>query len=429
MSKNILLFAYAISPVRGSEYAVSWNYLIEMSKEHRLTVLYGTNKEHLGEFEPIEILEQYFPSGQVHFVPIPAPRLVSLLNILNRKGICGYSFYIAYYFWQFTVFQTAAKLVTARNFDLIHYLGPIGYREPGYLWKLQLPYIWGPVGGLRNISPILLKTLPPAGRMKLTVRSIINHLQQKFSFRVKRAFKRADVVLAATEETCDILQKRFHISAEYLPENGIIGEVKRILPNEKFYFQNLELIWIGRLDANKSLKTLLDSLKQIKDQAAFHLNVVGDGPLKKSLVEFAEATGINGKITWQGRVVREQVFHLLQTAHIHVITSCNEANSTVLFEAMATGIPTISLDHCGMHDIICEHCGIRIPICSYEQIVTDLGEAIIRLYNHPEEVKRLSEGVVKCAAKYTWDKRREFFNRQYDIAIRRFQSRHQVGLQ
>lgn len=421
-SKNILVYAYALSPYRGSEYSVAWNYLKEMAKEHNLTVLYGTNGDHLGDFLPVQALQQYFPNKKVRFIPVQPSKSANFLNILNRRGICGYSFYLAYYLWQNSVFQAAQKLITENDFDLIHYLCPIGYREPGYLWQLPLPYIWGPIGGLRNVPPVLLKTLPAPGRFKLAIRSCINSYQQQFSLRIRQAFTRADVVLASTEETCDIIWKRFHIKAEYLPENGIVEETRPNFINEKFNFQKLKLIWVGRIDARKSLRTLLETLKRIKEKGDFHLDIVGDGPLKKSLVKLAEFNKINDNITWHGHVTRKYIPELFNAAHVHIITSCNEANTTVLFEAMAAGIPTISLDHCGMHDTICEQCGIRIPIYNYEQIITDLGNAIVRLCHHPEEVKRLSEGALQCAAKYSWGKRHEFFNRQYEKAIAHYKT-------
>ena len=39
--KNILVLAYQLSPTKGSEYSVAWNYVTRMSKYNRLTVLYG----------------------------------------------------------------------------------------------------------------------------------------------------------------------------------------------------------------------------------------------------------------------------------------------------------------------------------------------------------------------------------------------------
>lgn len=46
--------AYAISPFRGSEYAVAWNYVTYMSKENDLTVLYGMSDNHMGETHTLD---------------------------------------------------------------------------------------------------------------------------------------------------------------------------------------------------------------------------------------------------------------------------------------------------------------------------------------------------------------------------------------
>lgn len=71
-------------------------------------------------------------------------------------------------------------------FDLIHYVGMIGYREPGYLWKLGLPYIWGPISGTNNASLQLMKHMPIAGRIKLTFRSVVNMIQFHTKLRLKK---------------------------------------------------------------------------------------------------------------------------------------------------------------------------------------------------------------------------------------------------
>lgn len=44
---NILVLSFAISPVKGSEYAVGWNYIRHMSKYHKLFVLYAELSENL----------------------------------------------------------------------------------------------------------------------------------------------------------------------------------------------------------------------------------------------------------------------------------------------------------------------------------------------------------------------------------------------
>ncbi len=51
---KILLSCYAVSPYRGSEYSVAWNYILSMSKEHELYVIYGTSGNHMGDNVEIE---------------------------------------------------------------------------------------------------------------------------------------------------------------------------------------------------------------------------------------------------------------------------------------------------------------------------------------------------------------------------------------
>ena len=53
-SKKLLILAYAISPTRGSEYSVAWNYISEMSKDNELVVLYGASGLHMGDVEEME---------------------------------------------------------------------------------------------------------------------------------------------------------------------------------------------------------------------------------------------------------------------------------------------------------------------------------------------------------------------------------------
>ena len=52
----------------------------------------------------------------------------------------------------------------------------------------------------------------------------------------------------------------------------------------------------------------------------------------------------------------------LNSTHLHIITSLGEGNPTTIWEAMDRGIPTVSLNHCGMKDVICDKCGVKINI-------------------------------------------------------------------
>ncbi len=415
-SKRIIVLAYALSPTRGSEYSVAWNYVKYMSQNNQLTVLYGIAGDHMGDIEELENFVVANPMPNVKFVPVKPNWWANALNWLNRHDMLVYTFYFAYDVWQKLAYKAAKKLIEAEQFDLIHYVGPIGYREPGYLWKLNIPYMWGPIGGTPNVNPKLTESLTRGGKVKQGVRAFLNSFQLKYNSRVKKAIRRADLLLTATTENQAIIKKQYGVDSIYIPENAI----EKCYPLNQSKFENIdkiELIFVGHVDSRKSVITILKALTKVKNKESVRLNIVGGGPLIESLKQFCSDNNIAEMVKWHGKVNRDEVFNLMNNAHLHVITSVMEANTTVIFEAMSKGIPTLSLDQCGMHDTICEKCGFLINIDSIDQITTNIASIIDQCVADPTILERKAEGVLECRAKHLWSNRVERMNEFYDMAI------------
>ena len=418
--KNIILLAYAISPYRGSEYAVAWNHILNIAKDNKLTVIYGTSGDHIGDFVDMDKYLSQNKVENVTFVQIKPSKYTTALNWLNENNIFNYSFYLAYKRWQFQVYKEVQKLIRLNQYDLIHFLCPIGYREPGYLWKLNVPYIWGPICGVNNIPWKLFKIMSLKGGGKYFIRNIINSLQFKYNHRFKESLKRVNLLLTATTETQNRIKTFYKKESFYIPENAILENPQ--INTAKFNFDNIDdgkyqLIFVGRLDDGKGTILCLKALKQIKNKRRIHLNVIGDGPLKSYLEEYVKKNDLHDIVTFYGKLPRAEVLNKYNEAHLHIITSLSEANTTVIWEAMAHGVPTLALDHCGMHDVICSKCGIKIGVTNSEQIVADISKEIDALIEHPERFESLAKGTIECANKYTWEKRRKQMNAYYNLAI------------
>lgn len=406
--------AYAISPFRGSEYAVAWNYVTYMSKENDLTILYGMSDNHMGETHTLDKFLKENSLPHVRFIEIKPNKLANLLNWPNRHNLLVYTFYYAFAEWQKCAYKMAKNLIQNEHFDLIHNVGPIGYREPGYLWKLGLPYVWGPVGGANNVPWQLMKPMPLTGKLKQAFRNVANTIQFHTKRRLKQALKATDVLLTATSENQRKFWEAYHKKSICLPENCITDNIT--LDESKFnnpsYYR---FIVIGTLDARKSVITLLKALTQVKQRNLLRIDIVGDGPLRVSLQRYASVHGIDNLITWHGQLPRNEAVKVFNSAHMHIITSVSEGNPTTIWEAMSYGVPTMSFDHCGMHDTLCKKCGILIPIAKhYEGCVGAVASAIEDLLGHPYRFRQLAEGVVGCAKCYTWNKREKFLNQLYD---------------
>lgn len=412
--RKLLVMAYAVSPYRGSEYSVAWNYVMHMSKDNDLTVIYGMSDNHMGETNTMENYLKEHRIANVEFVAVKPNRLASLLNWPNRHDILVYTFYYAFAVWQRQAYKVARALLEEKKFDLIHFVGPIGYREPGYLWKLDLPYVWGPVGGANNVPWQLMKHMPLTGKIKSAFRNIANTIQLHTMRRLRKALKSTDVLMTATSENQRKFKGIYNKDSICLPENCITGSIS--LDEAKFENPSkYNIMVIGRLDANKSVGTLLEALTKVSRRDMLHVDIVGDGPLRGRLQHYASRHGLEGLMTWHGQLPRQQAVQLFNSAHLHVITSVSEGNPTTIWEAMSYGVPTLSFDHCGMHDTLCGRCGIRVPIAKhYEKCVDALARAIDDLLEHPARFRQLAEGTIQCAKRYTWDEREKFLNSLYD---------------
>jgi glycosyltransferase involved in cell wall biosynthesis len=416
--KNILVLAYAISPFRGSEYSVSWNYIIHMSTKHNLYIFYGMSGDHMGDTLELETYLINNPLPNTTFIPVKPNSFVKFLNFFNTKGVFVYTFYFAYQLWHKQVFYYVKNLLKNTNIDLIHYLGPIGYREPGYLWKFNLPYIWGPISGAKNINFLFFRIFSINGVFKYFTRYILNNLQLFCNPRLKKALIKTNLLLTATTYDNYIFNKVYNIKSIIIPENGII-KFQREFPISYDSTKTLQLVWIGTIDDRKALVLLLDALLKLNSNKVV-LNIIGDGVLKSNLQNYLSKHIYNFKVNWHGHIKRENVFEILSDVHLHILTSSLESYPTVLWETMSFAIPTISLNHCGMSDIINDNTGVKIQILSICQIVDDLCSAINSFLSNPDKIKFLSSNIITDSANYGWQSRITKFEKYYDVAINNY---------
>lgn len=404
--KTIILVTYDISPYRGSEASVSWNYVSNMGVHHKLIVLYGRGKDEI---------EKYLESHQmpnVRFVNIPYVSLQGSGLLLDIK------YNLNYRRWHYQTYLKAKELVNNEHVDIIHYLNPIGFKEPGYCWKIkEVPYVWGPIQGVENRPLALFPALSSKGKINALVRRVVHNGMLMYLPRVRKALQRADAVFAATPNTVRQLKRIHHKDTIYLPENGIL---KMECTEPIFMNDTLNLIWVGSIDERKALGILISALGKVKNNN-WHLNVLGEGPLREKCEELADELGISEKITFHGKVDRAQVQLVFGQSQVHVISSLGEATTTVLWEAFSKAIPTITLDHCGMAGVVSSECGIKISIRSYQQVLNDIAFAIDDLMEHPEKVTRLSQGTIECSKKFMWANRIALYDKIYDEISKKYQ--------
>jgi glycosyltransferase involved in cell wall biosynthesis len=421
MRKKILISAYAVSPYRGSEYAASWNTINQIAKNHDVWVLFGMSDNHMGDTETLWSYVKNNPNPAITFIEVRGSILANSINLLNKAG-AGWFFYFAYYLWQKQALQAARKLLETVDIDVVHQLGPIGYREPGFLWKLDKPLVWGPIGGMMAIDKRLLKGKPMLTRLMFMVKNLVNHVQLNYSGRIKAAFEYADVLIAATTDGQSVIREKFGKESIHLPETWLVHNAR--FAEEKFdgISKRVRLVWSGTHNERKNLQLCLHALALVK-QNNWVLNVLGSGPLTRRLKRLARKLHIDQNIIWCGQLDRADAIKIMQTSHLHILTSIAEDNPNVLYEALSYGVPTLSIDHFGMADAICPQSGIKILVDENEVIANKMAGIVSHLLDNPQILKDMAQATLLSAGKFQWDKRLAKLNLLYNQAIARHRER------
>ena len=151
--KRILIVGHPCSPVQGSEPGSTWNWAWHLSEHFDVHVL--CHPVYKGE---VETYLAQRPNSHLNFTWVTVPAAIDpWRDFTRRRGLK-----IHYALYQNRALSVARALVRAGSIDLIHHVswGTVSY--PPALWKLDVPFVWGPVGGGQTAPSCLSEFLGSA---------------------------------------------------------------------------------------------------------------------------------------------------------------------------------------------------------------------------------------------------------------------------
>ena len=394
---RVLQLSYACSPSRGSEAGVGWRRAIQSAK-HFDTWVICEEHEFAGEIRRHLETRGEIPGLTFVYVPIDQREW-------SWGQIHDFVWYTVLRRWHRRAYQAARQLHQRIGFDLVHQVTFCGYREPGYLWKLDAPFVWGPIGGTQDYPWRFLSSAGIRGAVTEGCRSVLNQFQLRLNGRVRRAACKAAVVFAANSEN----QRRFGhahgITPPLLPDVGIdrVGDA----PCKALRRGPLRLLWSGRLIPCKALQLLLHALAQLPSDVPVELRILGEGRLRQPWRKLSERLGVDARIAWLGWLPHQEALQQYAWADAFVFSSLRDTTGTVVVEALAAGLPVICLDHQGVHDVVTGDCGLKVPVTTPKEAVAGLRDAVVRLARDEPERQRLSRGAVQRAREYLWSRQEE----------------------
>ena len=367
--EKILISAFAASPVKGSEHAVGWEWVCTLARHYDVWVITRSCEEK----EIVDYLEQH-KSAEIclHFMFVGWEERASYTSLLHHLD-----YRRRYIKWQKDCYALALKLHAEQNFALAYHLNGTGFREPGFLWKLNIPFVWGPIGGLQFFPLRMLASVPLRAGAFFCLRNLTTWWMMHVAHRPRAAARAAVEMIAATRGTAACIDRLWQRKATILSEVTAPGH-SASQPHARSAHQPLQLVWCGRIDANKALTILLTALGQLRHaDFDWELNVLGDGPLKTACEQQAATLGIADRCHFQGRLTREQALEEMRRGHVFVHTCLYELTGTATVEALHAGLPLLCLDHLAISDTVRQHaCGIPISSKNSTAAAQGFAEAI-----------------------------------------------------
>ena len=415
---KILAIAYACNPARGSESGVGWGWVNAIAAGHDVTVITADYNQaqiekHLGSREASASTNPrfiYVKNRSWHYRP--SPTWLKIEDSLAKPLMN-----LAYQDWLRCALAEARQEIAQHRFDLVHLITYVGWRFPGRFYELGIPFVWGPIGGMKNTPARLLPILGVQGAIYYAGRNLINSLQIKTLQGPRRALRAANAgVIAATSEIQEELWRCFKVKSHVISEVGP-PDFQVTEPNPRDENATFRICWSGLHLPGKALQLLLRAAARLPKDLNYSIEILGDGPCNKTWRALATRLGIADRCHWHGWLPRGQSLEVMKQSHAFAITSLKDLTSTVAVEAISLGLPVVSLDHCGFADLVTEECGIKIYPGTANQIISDLANAIQTLF-HDEGLRvRLAKGAICRGSDYSWGQKLKHLNETYRLAL------------
>lgn len=390
---KILISSYACSPGMGSEPGCGWNWALHYAKLG-IEVWCLTTKEFKKEIEnQLEI--ENLPN--LKFIYISTNKALDYARI----KFYPHSVPLHYVFWQKAAYKTSKRLNSKENFDFVHHTTFASLQMGSDLYKLNIPFIYGPVGGGQFSSPVFKKYFK-SDWIKEIIRRYVSWFFINIFPRSKNTVRNASLVLATNHETKDLANSMGGKNVSLFLDSGLaIDFIPKAIP-ERSLGKELNILWVGKMLPRKGLNLLLQAFSKVDRSLPITLTLVGNGPMWKEVQKTIKSLEIVDKTICVGQVPYNQVKKFYESSDIFLFTSLRDSFGIQLLEAMAFGLPIICLNHQGAHSFVPESVGFKVNVYQANKTIDEIAKAIKYMYKYPKEREKFSIEAFEYGQNHSW---------------------------
>ncbi|MFA4824291.1 MAG: glycosyltransferase family 4 protein [Methanoregula sp.] len=179
-------------------------------------------------------------------------------------------------------------------------------------------------------------------------------------------------------------------------QNGVdLKRINSILPHD----ETSDIIFVGRLIREKNVDLLVRAMGILShENKKYQLLIIGDGPERETIERLIHELSIESHVRMTGFLDdHDEIIARMKSAKICVLPSTREGFGIAALEALACGLPVVTVDHKAnaIRDLITEQNGC---LCLLSE--EDLADKISRTMAQHKEMKN---ACIASAETFDWD--------------------------
>lgn len=192
----------------------------------------------------------------------------------------------------------------------------------------------------------------------------------------------------------EIIENKSYVIPNGIDDSWFVGRK----PNSKDKVDmELTILFVGSLDQNKNLLTVLRLLKKISNDGKYaFLNVVGDGPLKEKYKNYIKHNKIENRVKFYGHVSKEELRSIADQSTLFILPSYKETFGISYIEAMSRGLPIIYTKNEGVDGYFKE------GSVGYSTKPNDVQEILNKINLIKENYEEISQECISKSKQFNW---------------------------
>jgi glycosyltransferase involved in cell wall biosynthesis len=385
---KVLLSAIACHPELGSEAKVGWSTALAVSRIPEVEECHVMT--HITAKTAI-LREQEAGRGEnifFHFFEEP-------FKYHPNRFVARLQSWLLYRDWQRKSVDRAARLHAKHEFALTHHVTYASWRMPPPLWRLPIPFVFGPVGGGGTTPPAFRSILGPTARVFESLRIAATALSAH-SPELRLCCRNSSAIVAADTATAEFLSARgakavHHLCQVFFSDRDA-SRFRTVMRGKTRDSDALKIFAGGNLEGRKGTQLSLRALALLKQKRVpFSFTYGGWGPDLEAMKHLSHQLGISNEVFFHRGYSGDDYTRQLHTTDVYLLPSIRETAGITMMEATIAGCYPIVLAGTGAGDIVERTGGTAIHAKTPEEAVHQIADKLEWCYRRRGEMQQEAE--------------------------------------